>query len=202
MLSNAIRKTVAVSAVALSVLAPATAFAMSGSGNKVGAQVGTETGAGTGTQNQVGAQGTAENRCSRVTERVNTRLNQYNEKKVMYANRFQNIRDAVGNMATRLENRGYDVTEVEANLETMDGMIDEFSGTYERFMNRLGESKQYACGNSEGQFRNTIQNSLGELKQARVQAGEIKGFVEDTLRPSMLRLQQQKGITDDVVTVE
>ena len=132
------------------------------------------------------------NRCDRVTARVDERINLYNQNKDAHIQRYENIKTTVTNLVNKLNTAGYDTAAVVANLQTLDQMIKDAASSYTTFIATLESSKSFACGNSEGQFRAAIAQSLTELKDFRGKTQTIIDFVHNTLRPSIQDLRNQK----------
>lgn len=131
------------------------------------------------------------NRCERVTERINNRIGQYDENKQKHINRYEALSDKVTALVARLDEKGYDTAKIKTDLQTLDGMIREFAGTYTSFINKLKDAKTYACGNSEGQFREAVEEALELLRDSRQQAKDIADFLKTTIKQDLQDLRNQ-----------
>lgn len=132
-----------------------------------------------------------ENRCDRVTERVDTRISRYEENKDKHITRYNKIKENVTNLINKLESKGYDLSKLKEDLTILNLKIQEFASSYTIFIDKLAESKGYACGDSEGQFRSTIEESINLLKEFRQNAEDIIDFVKSTIKPNIEALRNQ-----------
>lgn len=133
-----------------------------------------------------------EGRCARVSERVDNRIRKYDENKQRHIDNYDRITNNVSDTVAKLESEGYDVTEVKNDLTELNSMILEFANGYTEFINTLRGSKNFACGNSEGEFRARIEESRNQLEDVRANTTEIKNFIQDVLREDLEELKDQK----------
>jgi len=134
----------------------------------------------------------AENRCNLITTRVDTLVARYDNNKNRHINNYNRIKDRTQTLAARLQSKGYDTKEVGTNLQTLDTYIKNISQDYTKFVSALRESKEMACGQSEGAYRAKLQEARDYLKDVRESALETRNFVQTTLRPSIQELRDQK----------
>lgn len=132
-----------------------------------------------------------EGRCERVTERVDNRIRKYDENKQRHIENYDRITNNVSDTVAKLESEGYDVLKVRNDLSELNSMILEFANEYTEFINTLRGSKNHACGNSEGEFKSTIEQSRNQLKLVREQSTEIRDFIKNVLREDLKALKDQ-----------
>lgn len=134
---------------------------------------------------------TVENRCELLTGRIENRINRFNTLKDERTERYNNVLDRLAIINEKLQNEGYDTSEVEANWQTMNGLVQNYSVAYQEFIAALEDTKQYACGESEGAFRDELDQAQEELKDVRDIGFEIRSFYINTLKPSVIALRNQ-----------
>lgn len=130
-------------------------------------------------------------RCQNVTSRIDNRIERYNENKVRHIDNYNKIKDKLSETGNNLEDKGYDVTELRNDLQTLDSKIKEFAQSYTTFVNTLNDSKSFACGESEGAFKDKVEESRAQLKDSRDLAKEIRDYIQDVIRPDLVDLREQ-----------
>lgn len=136
-------------------------------------------------------QGFLDTRCENVTARIQNRIRQYDENKDRHIDNYNKIKDRLSETANSLEDKGYDVSELRNDLQTLDSMIKEFGQNYTAFVNTLNESESLACGESEGAFKGKVEESRGQLRNSREQAKEIRDYIQNVIRPDLVDLREQ-----------
>lgn len=132
-----------------------------------------------------------EERCSRVGERVDALIQRYEENKERHVARYESIANRVGDLLARVEEAGYDTTEVRLALNKMIENKQAFVARYTNFIASLEESKQYACGDSEGQFVNALQSAREQLQLARQEAVQARETANTQLREALDNLRAE-----------
>ncbi len=131
------------------------------------------------------------NRCTLVTERVNLITTRYEQNRQRHIERYQNIYKRVSDLVSKLESKGYDVSKLKTDLVQLNTMTQTFAQEYNSVMVELNNSKNHACGNSEGDFRQAITNAKNNLVKARETALEIRVLVNDQIKPELHRILSQ-----------
>lgn len=132
-----------------------------------------------------------ENRCEKIQNRIGNRINKYDEGKISTENVYKRLKTRIGNLVTKLENNGIDASKLKNDLSTLNEKIEKVASDYGVFVAALKETKNYACGESQGQFRNKLQESrklLGTVKQDRK---ETREYVVNTIIPDIKSLREQ-----------
>lgn len=132
--------------------------------------------------------------CEAVNKRIDARINNYNERKDLHIKKNQANVVRWGELATRLEAKGYDVTKLRADLKTLDGMLTTAATNYTNFVSKLETTKDYDCGESKGMFKESLAESKTVLATFRTQAKAISDFIKNTIMPDLKALHSQKPI--------
>lgn len=130
-------------------------------------------------------------RCENVTSRIDNRIERYNENKNRHVENYNRIKDRITETVNNLEQKDYDVSELKNDLQTLDSKIKEFAQNYTTFVGTLGQSKSLACGESEGAFKDKVEESRGQLRYSREQAKEIRDYIQNVIRPDLEDLKEQ-----------
>ena len=124
-------------------------------------------------------------RCDNITNRIELIILKYNNNKDRHIERYQNISETLSELITTLESNGYDVKQLQEDVDQLNVYIKEFSTEYSNFVEQLELSQEYACANSEGDFRRTVENARSYLLQARETALDIRILINDEIRTDL-----------------
>jgi len=136
-----------------------------------------------------------EDRCEMISAKINNRINLYENSKDKYHSRFQGIAMRLNDLAENLENRGCDVSPLRSDLDEYNTLLSEFAAAFRDFHLSLIGSRQYVCGESEGQFSSQISQSKPKLQLAKQKARALQNFVLNTLQPQLRSTAQACSIT-------
>lgn len=130
-------------------------------------------------------------KCAVVTAYINGRLTHYDERKRAYIERHQKLAERVKTLIIKLEEKGYDVTQVRADLVTLAGLMDTAEADFKTFIGKLEATKQYDCADANGQFLTAFREAQTALKTFHDDVAKIREFVSTTLRPHIKALRDQ-----------
>jgi len=133
-----------------------------------------------------------ERRCEMVNSRIERRISFYEEHYAQVEARMERVTSRLDELTDRLEAKGYDVSQVRGDLTTLETMRGTRRNLYTAFIDELQETKQYDCGDSEGAFRSTLEQSREALAKWREQIKANHDFIQDTLRPDLQALREQE----------
>lgn len=133
-----------------------------------------------------------ENRCERVTFNIDNRIERYNSNWQRHTERYLKIKNNVTNFINKVEGKGYDVEELRSVLNDLDSQIQSAANTYSTVIDQLNDTKTFACGNSEGQFRSAVETANDYLQDFRAQVRDIGDFVREEVRSAIQAVRDQK----------
>ena len=133
-----------------------------------------------------------ENRCQRITNYIDQRIQRYDENKTRHIENHQIIVSKLTTLLNSLNEKGYDTTQLTLDLKSLNQMTKDFAIGYNQFINRLRETKTLGCGESEGQFKNQLELARTELKNVREKAQEIWRFIDLNIRKDLQDLRMEK----------
>lgn len=132
-----------------------------------------------------------EKRCEAVNARIDNRIIQFDRSKANIITRQEKINERLAEFINGLESKGYDVSTVRGDLETMKGMVTTSDSDYTALINQLKETKQLDCGDSKGVFKQAVEEAKTVLAKFRADVKTITDFVKNTLRPDLKALKGQ-----------
>lgn len=130
-------------------------------------------------------------RCDIVTKRIDNRISTFYDRKEYHVYRYKTVKERVVNLVARLEDEGYDVTELKEKLQTLDEKIKEAAVLYENFIASLESAKDFECGKSEGSFAGAVQKSSTEIKTFRDKMIEIREYFTKEIRPLLEEIKKE-----------
>jgi len=132
-----------------------------------------------------------EEKCKNVESRIEAKMNKYENGNISVENVHKKLKERIGNIVTRLKNNGVDASKLEGDLETLDQKIKQVASSYDTFIAALKETKTYACGESQGQFRTKLQEAKKLMVNVRTARQETRSFITGTIIPDIKALREQ-----------
>ena len=132
-----------------------------------------------------------EQRCTILETNIDTRIARHENNKDRHLQAYQNTKEQVKNLVDRAKEAGYDTSQLETDLQTMDQKIRDFSAAWNTYFELLQKTKEYACGESEGEFRTALKTARDQLRVVRQHAAEIRNFYQTVIRPDIQDLKSQ-----------
>jgi hypothetical protein len=157
------------------------------------------------TNNSGGAQGQAlerpvdekgrdaalEARCQRNEDRIDDQINKLQKNQQNRVNAYEQITNKFDNLVVNLEGQGYDTLALESAVDNFKLQLESFYAEHERLMSQLQNTRNYACGDSEGQFRGELQKAREQLRIAHQKRLELRRCFVDEVRPLILDIREQ-----------
>ena len=132
-----------------------------------------------------------EEKCKNVESRIEAKLNKYESGNISVEDVHKRLKTRLGNLATKLENNGIDASKLKSDLATLNEKIDKVASDYDAFILALKETKNYACGESQGQFREKLQAAKKLLVTVRKDRQDTRNFIVNTIIPDIKALREQ-----------
>lgn len=132
-----------------------------------------------------------EERCAKIEEKIAERAAHFDERKGEHQKVYENLVNRINKFVTRFKEENLDTTQLEADLETLKGKINQFSTDYADYIAKFKESKNFTCGSSEGEFRSSLVDARAELKTVHADAAEIRTYVRTVILPEIKVLKAQ-----------
>lgn len=130
-------------------------------------------------------------RCDEVEAKVKGKIAKYEAGQTKRLNVFKSVQARLNNLVKKVEAKGYDATELKADLEILEQKRKTFQNEFERHVSELKDTQSYACGKSEGEFKNQLRNSRTQLKVAREAHTEIRNFFKNEIKGDVAALKSQ-----------
>ncbi|GEM_PF-1196084 len=123
--------------------------------------------------------------CNVIENNIDKRLANFTDKKTLYVAKYELARTRTEALVTKLENAGYDVSQVKIDLVTFNDRIKKFGDDYTVYISDLQDTKTYTCGHSEGEFRAKLAIARTQLKVVHDDAVFVKTYWTQTVKPEL-----------------
>jgi anion-transporting ArsA/GET3 family ATPase len=132
-----------------------------------------------------------EARCERINERIEAKIQKYTENQNRYHGIYQGVMNRLANTITRLEGAGVDTAALEENQAEMQEKVDAIKDSYQVLIDKLEDSKQYTCGESEGDFVKALGEIKTQMSKIREQIEEVRKYFDDEVIPNIKALKEE-----------
>jgi bisphosphoglycerate-dependent phosphoglycerate mutase len=124
-------------------------------------------------------------RCAEVEKKMAEKSGESNRLKVKHAVSLNASKVKLDKLIVRLEAKGYDVTKLKADAVAYDLMIKQYISDYTNFLSSMRDTKAFACGKSEGEYKAILETSKAQLESLKSQVKAIRGYWENTVKPDI-----------------
>lgn len=143
-------------------------------------------------QRQENREQNVEQKCAMIQAKITERNSKFEENKDKHTAVYTNMKERISKFITRLSGEGYDVSKIQADLGTLDGKISKLEADLATQNSKMNETKDFACGHSDGDFKGKLGEARIMMQAIRQEAMEVRQFVQTTLRPDIQALRKQK----------
>lgn len=138
-----------------------------------------------------------EARCTRVTTRVNNLTTRLTNGESARQNRHQKVIDRLNAIITRVEAAGLNADKLKSDVTTLGELKTTWQNEYTSLLTKLDATKQYACGQSEGQFVQAVKDARAQRKVMHDANLEFWKFVKNTVKPDIRAIRGQLKSTSN-----
>lgn len=131
------------------------------------------------------------NRCDMANRRVEEKLGKYAENKNHAETVYKNLQVRLDVLITKAQEAGYDTEALEASLVGLQERIDVVVLAHEEYTQALTQTREWACGESDGQYANALQSARGQLSEVRAAMVEVKEYFKNEVQPLIKDLRTQ-----------
>lgn len=128
-------------------------------------------------------------KCAKITSKIDEKINKFNSNSDHP--RLTKLQQKLTEVISRLKAKGYDTSKLEEDLVTLKTKTDTCKTAYGQFIAKLGATKNFACGQSQGQFKAALQAGKDEMRKAQAACKDAKNFLETILKKDLQTLRNQ-----------
>jgi chromosome segregation ATPase len=130
--------------------------------------------------------------CTNTSKMIDTRISRFDTNKKKHVENYTKMKTALQQLITKLKAKGFDTSKLETDLTTLGDKITKFGTDYAAYIAKLGETKNFTCGQSQGEFKTALDTARDSLKTVNQDAVDIRNFYQTTVRPDIEALKAQK----------
>lgn len=127
--------------------------------------------------------------CSRITSRVDERISKYNTYSTNVDAQLLKIEARLNEVSAKLKANGADTTTLDAQIKILIEKKKLLRTDKAAFIAKLTESKQFACGASQGQFKTTMEAARVLHQKVMTDRRDIKTYIDGTLKITLQNLK-------------
>ena len=83
---------------------------------------------------------------------------------------------------------GYDVEDLEENLDELDSLTTQFSNNFDRFIRQMINTRRYICSANETLYANSMKLTKDRLEDVQESARDINYLYQDEIRENLMEL--------------
>jgi exonuclease VII small subunit len=129
-----------------------------------------------------------EQRCEVIEKRIEVQVARYESNAQQHTARYERMMARLNALVERLQADSVDTTELEAAIVVLDEKIQLFAHNAASYVESLRATQGFACGESEGDFREALTESRSLLQILRENVLDIRTYWQETLRPLITAL--------------
>lgn len=141
-----------------------------------------------------------EQRCEVLEKRFETRIARYENNQAGVERLRERVVALVEKVIEKAKEEGLETAAVERALEEFKALIAEAEAVYAEHISELSQTQEYACGESEGQFKSRLEEARATLKEVRDAVLAARSYYQTELKPALQALRSQaqvKGYIDE-----
>lgn len=141
-----------------------------------------------------------DDRCDRVENRLDAIMSHYDVNKDRHLETYKQLKTDFANLMRLLSSKEYDVTKLQADAKVLDEKIVKFGRDYEAYVTQIEKTKEFACGESAGNFVSELEKVHQLLRVVRADVQDIRQYYLTTIKADIQAVRQQKLTTNQNAT--
>jgi DNA repair exonuclease SbcCD ATPase subunit len=130
--------------------------------------------------------------CEKRQGKIEEKIVKFEERKVKHMEAYNNLQDRLEKLSDRLSSKGYDVTDLDADINILEEKISQFETDFTAAYEKMKEAKKYMCDNHTSvENKNEIKSARDLIKKVRQDSIEIRSYYKNTIRLDILAIKKQ-----------
>jgi hypothetical protein len=130
-------------------------------------------------------------KCGGIKSKAESKITKFGENKNKHYEVYIKLADRLEEKITKWKEMGYDVSNLEDDLDAINGKIDKYDADYKIYTDKLEAIKAINCGNTQTDLTNALKEARNALKEVRSDVVDIKTFYWNTVRQHIIDLKSQ-----------
>lgn len=128
-------------------------------------------------------------RCAQVTKIIDNKIKRFNSGQDHPL--LQNFYDKLGKLIADFKAKNYDTGKLETDQAILKTKMDGCKSAFGLFIDKLQATKNFACGESQGQFRTALQAAVSEMVKAQAACKDARSFIGTVVKADLKSLRSQ-----------
>jgi len=128
-------------------------------------------------------------RCAAIEESISKRITNFDNTHKAHLRQYELMKEKIAKVILEKAADGKDVTKLRADLATLNGKIEKFNTDRIAFIDALKKTHEYACGDSQGSFKDALTNAKAKHKVLLADAKDIRNYYQTTIRADLKALR-------------
>jgi len=128
--------------------------------------------------------------CTLLTGRIDKRLSNFDSVFKKHNENYNQHITKLQTISSKLQAEGKDVSKLNSDIAILQVKVDKFNTDKLAVQTGLGDTKQYSCGNSQGQFRGSVEAVRTAQTTVKADAMDISNFIKNVLRADILAFKK------------
>lgn len=129
--------------------------------------------------------------CENIQNRISNKLGRFESNKSSHVEKYNELKQKLEEIVASLKDKGFDTSELEAHLAEFDQMIKDYAQSYVTFIEELENSQENVCGQSEGAFKQNMEQSRSYFKIVVEKRREIRKYYAEVIREDIKNIRAQ-----------
>ena len=129
--------------------------------------------------------------CDTITTRIDKRLADFDARFASHAAAYQQHREKLASISSKLQAEGLNAVRLNEDIATLDRKIADFRIARNAVASALTNTKSYACGSMDGQFRESVEMLRLAQREMFAAAKSVADFIRIDIKQSMIELRNE-----------
>jgi hypothetical protein len=127
--------------------------------------------------------------CERMEERIANKITNFDNTHKMHVRQYEMMKEKIGKVILEMSAKGKDVSKLRTDLATLNTKIEKFNTDRVAFIDALKKTQEYACGDSQGAFKDALTAAQAKHKTVLADEKDIRSFYNTTIRADLKALR-------------
>ncbi len=128
-------------------------------------------------------------RCAALEENIDKRITNFDNTHKAHLRQYELMKEKIAKVILEKAAAGKDVTKLRADLATLNEKIEKFNTDRVAFIDALKKTHEFACGDSQGAFKDALTNAQAKHKVLLADSKDIRNFYQTTIRADLKALR-------------
>lgn len=136
--------------------------------------------------------------CEKTETRIAEKISSYEENRDYHMEQYDTLMNQLYDIADSMDFLGLETADFRTSISELNVKVLEYIALYDDLISQLKLSQEYACGESEGSFKEAVQQAIVIHKELVSKRQEIREFYSTDVRSAIKDLREQaKNLRDN-----